>query len=138
MTDLHSALVEKRAWDRRTNDRGVASNFARGGQRVESRMYCPASYWTTGYGSLRVLNGRRVNKNSPILTKEQGEELLRRDLAMTEKAVHWLVGLRFNANQFSATVSLVFNIGSGNFRASQIRQRLLRDDHDRAADICWH
>ena len=78
-----------------------------------------------------------MNKNSPILTKEQGEELLRRDLAMTEKAVHWLVGPRLNANQFSATLSLVFNIGSGNFRASQIRQRLLRDDHDGAADIWW-
>ena len=92
----------------------------------------------TGYGSLIGLNGKRVNKDSRALTKEQGEELLRRDLAMIEKAVHWLVGPRLNPNQFSATVSLVFNIGSGNFRASQIRQRLLRDDHDRAADICWH
>ena len=78
-----------------------------------------------------------MNKNSPTLTKEQGEELLRRDLAMTEKAVHVLVGPRLNPNQFSATVSLVFNIGSGNFRASQIRSRLLRDDHDGAADNPW-
>jgi lysozyme len=78
-----------------------------------------------------------VNKNSPTLTKEQVEELLRRDLAMTEKAVHALVGPRLSANQFSATVSLVFNIGLGNFRASQIRQRLRRDDHDGAADIWW-
>ena len=54
-----------------------------------------------------------MNKNSPTLTKAQGEELLRRDLAMTEKAVHALVGPRLNPNQFSATVSLVFNIGSG-------------------------
>ena len=78
-----------------------------------------------------------MNKNSPTLTKEQGEELLRRDLAMTEKTVHWLVGPKLTPNQFSATVSLVFNIGSGDFRASQIRQRLLRDDHDGAADIWW-
>ena len=78
-----------------------------------------------------------MNKNSPTLTKKQGEELLRRDLAMTEKAVHALVGPRLTPNQFSACVSLVFNIGSGNFLASQIRQRSLREDHEGAADIWW-
>ena len=70
-------------------------------------------------------------------SSDQREKLVRRDLAMTEKAVHWLVGPKLTSNQFSATVSLVFNISSGNFRASQIRQRLLRDDHDGAADIWW-
>ena len=44
---------------------------------------------------------------------------------------------KLTPDQFSATVSLVFSIGSGNFRASQIRQRLLRDDHDGSADIWW-
>ena len=78
-----------------------------------------------------------MNKSSPTLTKAQGEELLRRDLAMTEKAVHALIGPRLSANQFSATVSLVFNIGSRNFKASQIRSRLLRDDLEGAADIWW-
>ena len=78
-----------------------------------------------------------MNKTSPTLTKKQGEELSRRDLAMTEKAVHVFVGPRLSSNQFSACVSLVFNIGSGNFRASQIRQRLLREDHEGAADIWW-
>ena len=56
---------------------------------------------------------------------------------MTEKAGQALESPRLNPNQFLATVSLVFNIGSGNFRASQIRQRLLRNDHDGAADIWW-
>ena len=78
-----------------------------------------------------------MTKNSPTLTKKQGEELLRRDLGMTEKAVHVLVGPKLTQNQFSARVRLVFNIGSGNFRASQIRQRLLREDHEGAADIWW-
>ena len=119
MTDLHSALVEKHAWDGRTNDRGVAIiKFCEGWPKGGKPYVCPAGYWTTGYGSIRGLDGKRVNKNSPTLTKEQGEELLRRDLAMTEKAVHALVGPRLNPNQFSATVSLVFNIGFGNFRAS--------------------
>ena len=138
MTDLHSALLEKHTWDGRTNDRGVAIiKFCEGWPKGGKPYICPAGYWTTGYGSLRDLDGKRVNKNSPTLTKAQGEELLRRDLAMTEKAVHVLAGPRLSANQFSATVSLVFNIGSGNFKASQIHSRLLRDDHDGAADIWW-
>lgn len=56
---------------------------------------------------------------------------------MTKRAVHALVVLGLSANQFSVNVSLVFNISSGNFRASPIRQRLLRYDHDGAADIWW-
>ena len=56
---------------------------------------------------------------------------------MTEKAVQALVSPRLNPNQFLATVSLVFNIGSGNFKAFQIRSRLLRDDFEGAANIWW-
>ena len=138
MTDLHSALVEKHAWDGRTNDRGIAIiKFCEGWPKGGKPYICPAGYWTTGYGSLRGLDGKRVNKNSPTLTKEQGEELLRRDLSMKEKAVHWLVGPKLTSNQFLATVSLEFNISSNHFRVSQIRQRLLRDDHDGAAEIWW-
>ena len=78
-----------------------------------------------------------MDKNSRALTKKQGEELLRRDLAKIARAVHWLVGPKLTSNQFLATVSLEFNISSNHFRVSQIRQRLLRDDHDGAADIWW-
>lgn len=56
---------------------------------------------------------------------------------MTKKAGHCLLEPRLNPNPLSAIISLVFNIASGNFLASQIRQRLLRDDHDRAEDIWW-
>ena len=138
MTDIHTAILEAHAWDGQTNSRGVAIiKFYEGWPKGGKPYVCPARYWTTGYGSLRGLNGKRVNKNSPTLTKAQGEELLRRDLAMTEKAVHALVGPRLNPNQFPATVSLVFNIGSGTFKASQIRSRLLREDFEGAADIWW-
>ena len=138
MTDFHSALVDRHTWDGRTNDQGVAIiKFCEGWPKGGKPYVCPAGYWTTGYGSLRGLNGKRVTKTSPALTKKQGEELLRRDLSVAEKAVHVLVGPKLTANQFSACVSLVFNIGSGNFRASQIRQRLLREDHEGAADIWW-
>ena len=138
MTDVHTTILEAHAWDGRTNDRGIdIIKFCEGWPKGGKPYVCPAGYWTTGYGSLRGLNGKRVTKTSPALTKKQGEDLLRRDLSVAEKAVHALVGPRLTPNQFSACVSLVFNIGSGNFRASQIRQRLLREDHEGAADIWW-
>ena len=56
---------------------------------------------------------------------------------MTEKAVQALVSPRLNPNQFLAIVSLVFNIGSGNVKAFQVRSRLLRDDFEGAANIWW-
>ena len=99
MTDLHSTLVEKHAWDGRTNDRGIAIiKFSEGWPKGEKPYVCSAGYWTTGYSSPRGLNGKRVNKNSPALTKKQGEKLSRRDVAMTEKAVHWLVGPKLTPN----------------------------------------
>ena len=107
MTDLHSALVEKHAWDGRTNDRGIAIiKFCEGWPKGGKPYVCPAGYWTTGFGALRGMDGKRVTKTSPALTKKQGEQLLRRDIAMTGKAVHVLVGPKLTPNQFSALVSL--------------------------------
>ena len=101
MTDVHTAILEVHAWDGRTNDRGIDIIKSCEGWPKGGKPYiCPAGYWTTGYGSLRGLNGKRVTKTSPALTKKQGEELLRRDLAMTEKAVYALVGPRLTPNQW--------------------------------------
>ena len=58
-------------------------------------------------------------------------------LAVAEKAIHALVGPRLTSNEFSARVSLEFNVGSGNFLASQISQPLLREEHEGTADIWW-
>ena len=101
MTDVHTAILEAHAWDGRTNDRGIdIIKFCEGWPKGGKPYVCPAGYWATGYGSLRGLDGKRVMKTSPALTKKQGEELLRRDLAMTEKAVYALVGPRLTPNQW--------------------------------------
>ena len=85
MTDVHTTPREAHAWDGRTNDRAISIiKFCEGGPKGGKPYECPAGYWTTGYGSLRGLDGKRVTKNSPTLTKKHGEELLRRNLGMTE------------------------------------------------------
>ena len=108
MTDVHAAILEAHAWDGRTNDRGIdIIKFCEGWPKGGKPYVCPAGYWMTGYGSLRGLDGKRVTKTSPTLTKKQGEELLRRDLAMMEKAIHVFAGPRLSPNQFSACQSRI-------------------------------
>lgn len=75
------------------------------------------------------------------LTDGQIYDLLKRDVVEAEKAVNTLVKIPLNQNQFDALVSLVFNIGYGNFSNSTVL-RLLNDhsDYEGAANAfaMWH
>lgn len=68
---------------------------------------CPAGVWTIGYGHTGDVHPGQV------ITAAQAEELLRADMAASEKKVakydstyHW------NQNQFDALTSFAFNIGN--------------------------
>ena len=79
---------------------------------------------TVGYGSTRrVKNGEKV-------TKEQAEQFFQEDLAVAEKAVDRLVKVDLTPNQRSAVVSLVFNVGEGNFKKSKALKALNSGDFD--------
>lgn len=84
--------------------------------------------WTIGYGTTRgVYPGMRI-------TLEQAEEFLRRDLQRFESAVNQLVRVPLNADQFSALVSFVYNVGEGAFADSTLLAKLNRGDYDGASD----
>lgn len=75
---------------------------------------CPAGVWTIGYGSTKgVRKGMRI-------TKEEAEVLLDKDLESFERDVEKLVPASTTANEFSAMVSLAYNIGVANFRGSSV------------------
>lgn len=79
---------------------------------------------TVGYGSTgRVKKGEKI-------TEEQAEQYLQEDIAVAEKAVDSLVTVDLTPNQKSAVVSLVFNIGQGNFKNSKALQALNKGDMD--------
>lgn len=61
---------------------------------------------TLGYG-----HTQHVRVDTPTITEQQGEELLREDIARAEAAVNLLVRVPLSQNQFDALVSLVFNLG---------------------------
>ena len=119
----------------KTNEAGINLIKHYEGLRRESYL-CPANVWTIGYGAIRYFYGEPVPPNARI-TEIEADDFLRRDLGSTEDFVSRLVRVPLTENQFSATVSLVFNIGAGNFQRSQIRQRINRKNYDGAASIWW-
>lgn len=77
---------------------------------------------TVGYGSTgRVKKGEKI-------TEEQAEQYLQEDIAVAEKAVDSLVKVDLTPNQRAAVVSLVFNVGQGNFKKSKALKALNSGD----------
>lgn len=74
------------------------------------------------------------------ITHEQADEYLREDTAWAAECVTgWTQAIQLNQNQFDALTSLLFNIGSGNFRNSTLLKKLLNGDIQGAADqfLVW-
>jgi lysozyme len=72
-----------------------------------------ADLWTVGIGHLIKDGEWEKFKNG--ITKQQAEDLLRKDLNWAEKAVNKYIKVDINQNQFDALVSFVFNLGAKNF-----------------------
>lgn len=84
--------------------------------------------WTIGYGH----TGPDVQPGL-VISEDEADALLRKDLAKFERVVSLAVN-GVTQNQFDALVSLVFNIGQGNFRSSTLLRKLSEGDDAGAAD----
>lgn len=93
---------------------------------------CPAGVWTIGFGH----TGPDVTANGVMIggqvvaeiTEAVGRSLLAKDLETAEKEVakvEQLLNYELLQNEFDALVSLVYNIGAGNFRTSTLRKVIL-------------
>jgi lysozyme len=101
----------------RTSERGIALN--KGFEGFSSKAYyCPAGKLTIGHGTT---SGVRAGMT---VTKEEAHALLLKDLRRVEAAISELVTVHLSQEQFDALVSLVYNIGEGNFRKSTLLKRL--------------
>lgn len=67
--------------------------------------------WTIGYGHYGVAE-------HTICTAVEAEQILIEDLQNTQDILNHYVKVPLTQNQYDALVSLVFNIGSGNFLSS--------------------
>lgn len=99
----------------RTSQRGI--DLIKEFEGFSERVYlCPGGVYTIGYGHTR---GVQIGDTC---TREKAEDYLKDDLREAEEVVLALVSVPLTQNQFDALVSLVYNIGSGNFYDSTIRR----------------
>lgn len=87
-----------------------------------------AGIWTIGYGHIKGV------ESGATISEREAESFLSDDLKDAQRAVERLVKVPLNENEYSALVSLVFNIGEGAFARSTVLKRLNRGDREGAAD----
>ena len=111
---------------------------------------CPAGYWTIGWGHVvksrtgKMLHGYKTKAEAYAMfpggiTMDEAELLLKADLVDYERGVFYYVK-NFTLNQFSAMVSLCFNIGIGNFGKSSVVRHHNAGNYHVAADsfLLWN
>lgn len=105
--------------------------------RLKSYL-CSAGVPTIGFGTTKYPNGKKVELGQGC-TEVQAREWFAHDLAVFEKVVEDNVEVELNENQFSALVSLVYNIGGTNFKKSTLLQKLNEGDYEGASEqfLVW-
>lgn len=68
-----------------------------------------------------------------VCTEEEAIEWLKEDCAEAEEAINDYVDVELTQNQIDALVSLIFNIGVGNFRNSTLLKLLNAEGYNNAA-----
>jgi lysozyme len=85
----------------------------------------PAGLLTIGYGHVIL-----PEEEWQHVTEEEGEELLRADLAKAEHAVLRNIQVPLRDHQFDALVSFTFNLGGGALQRSTLRSKINNGDED--------
>lgn len=110
----------------RINDAGLQIIKNSEGLRLEA--YNLGGQWLIGYGHSRTA------RSGMTITEAQAAALLREDVRDAEDAVKRMVTVALNENEFSALVSLAYNLGSGGFSKTSVLEVLNTGDRKGAAD----
>lgn len=98
---------------------------------------CAAGVCTIGKGATLDANFKPVTMGHPQIDITIANKLFYRDVKIFADGVRRDVKVPINNNQFSALVSLAYNIGQTNFRASTLLRKLNRGDYQGCADNFW-
>jgi lysozyme len=110
----------------RMNSAGLQIIEESEGLRLEA--YNLGGQWLIGYGHSRTARAGMT------ITKAQAEQLLREDVSDSENGVRKLVVVPMNENQFSAMVSLAYNLGTGGFSKTTVLEKINQGDYSGAGD----
>ncbi|WP_380178994.1 lysozyme [Kalamiella sp. sgz302252] len=93
---------------------------------------------TIGVGHTGSVDGTPVS-TSMVISEEKSTELLRKDLAVVEKAIARHVSVPLTQNQYDALCSLIFNIGVTAFANSTVKKKLDEKNYSAAAEafLLW-
>ena len=97
-----------------------------------SPYICPAGEPTIGWGSIYGLDGQRVTMGHRSIDGEEAADLLLRDVRPAYATVGRLIKVPLLDGQAAALVDFIYNLGSGNFRASTLRAVINREEYDAA------
>lgn len=97
---------------------------------------------TIGVGFTTYLDGSKVTLEDPPLDDIQIDRILRRNLQEFEKQVRMLLGERTYAilpnSAIDPLISLIYNIGSGNFSKSSVLKAIKKDKNNlNEIERCW-
>jgi lysozyme len=84
---------------------------------------CPANVLTIGYGNTFYENGDKV-KEGDVITQARAEELAKFIIDQFAVSIAPFIKQPLTENQFSACVSLAYNIGTGGFKKSSVFKKL--------------
>lgn len=123
----------------KTNQRGIDLLKSYEGLRLKAYL-CPAQIPTIGYGATTYEDGSKVTLKDTLITVQRAEDILKHHLRTFETAVDSSISASLNENQFSALVSLCYNIGPGNFKKSTLVMLIEKGDLQGAADqfLVWN
>ncbi len=110
----------------RINDAGLQIIKDSEGLRLDA--YQAGGRWYIGYGHTRTARAGMT------ISETKAEQLLREDVRDAENGVKAAVIVPMNENQFSAMVSLAYNLGVGGFGRSTVLERINKGDYQGAAD----
>ena len=93
--------------------------------------------WTIGYGSTYYEDNTRI-KQGDVITLERAESLLK--LKVEKEYLPQLKSIikaNLNDNQFSAMLSLIYNIGVGNLLKSNLLRLVNKNPNDASIKDAW-
>lgn len=101
-----------------------ALNLIKSKESFSATVYiCPSGIPTIGWGHAVL-----PNEFFTSITKEQGTDLLRKDVTIAENCINKAVKVPLSQNQFDALVSFVFNNGVNAFLKSTMLRELNNEE----------